>query len=77
MTATEFDAIRWWSGMRITIGDIQADVVSVDLRAREIAIEDKNGLVWINSEYVTLKKNNYERTEIHTGHQAGPVWHKD
>lgn len=56
MTAKEFDAIRWRSGMRITIGNIQADIVSVDLQAREIAIEDKDGLVWINSEYVTLKK---------------------
>lgn len=43
--------------MRIAIGGIQADVVSVDLRAREIAIEDKDGLVWINSEYVTLKQS--------------------
>lgn len=43
--------------MWIAIGNIQADVVSVDLRAREIAIEDKNGLVWINSEYVTLKQS--------------------
>lgn len=78
MTATEFDSIQWRSGMWIAIGNLQADVVSVDLRAREIAIEDKNGLVWINSEYVTLKKrNNHERTEIHTGYQAGPVRHKD
>ena len=54
MTATEFDTIEWRSGMRIAIGNLQTDVVSVDLRAREIAIEDKNGLLWINSEYVTL-----------------------
>ncbi len=57
MTANEFDAVEWRSGMRIAIGGIQADVVSVDLRAREIAIEDKDGLVWINSEYVTLKQS--------------------
>lgn len=57
MTATEFDAVEWRSGMWIAIGGIQADVVSVDLRAREIAIEDKDGLVWINSEYVTLKQS--------------------
>lgn len=57
MTESEFDAIHWRSGMRIAIGNLQADIVSVDLQAREIAIEDEDGLVWINSEYVTLKQN--------------------
>lgn len=56
MTANEFDSIVWRSGMRIAIGEIPADVVSVDLRAREIAFEDEKGLVWVNSEFVTLKK---------------------
>lgn len=57
MTASEFDAIHWRSGMRIAIGNLQVDIVSVDLRTREIAIEDEDGLIWINSEYVTLKQN--------------------
>lgn len=55
MTTIEFDKIQWRSGMRITIGNLLEDVVSVNLRERTIAIEDGNGLVWINSEFVTLK----------------------
>lgn len=57
MTASEFDCIAWRSGMWIAIGEIQTDVVSVDLRAREIAFEDEKGLVWVNSEFVTLKQS--------------------
>ena len=57
MTASEFDKIRWRSGMRIAVGNLLADVVSVDFSDRTIAIEDKQGLVWINSEYVALKQN--------------------
>ena len=53
MTPVEFDSIEWRSGMRIAIDNIQADIVSVDFRSREI---DKNGLVWIRCKDVTLKQ---------------------
>ena len=56
MTPVEFDSIELRSGMRIAIDNIQADIVSVDFRSREIAIEDKNGLVWISCKDVTLKQ---------------------
>lgn len=57
MTSQEFDTIQWRSGMQIAIGNLPADIVSVDLHAREIAFEDEHGLVWINSEYITLKQS--------------------
>lgn len=57
MTSQEFDTIQWRSGMQITIGNLPADIVSVDLRTREIAFEDECGLIWVNSEYVTLKQS--------------------
>lgn len=41
--------------MRIAIGNLLEEVVSVDFKDRCIAIEDRKGLVWINSEFVTLK----------------------
>lgn len=41
--------------MRIAIGNLLEEVVSVDFEDRSIAIEDRKGLVWINSEFVTLK----------------------
>lgn len=56
MTPIEFDSIEWRSGMRIAIDNIQTDIVSVDFRSREIAVEDKNGLVWISCKDVTLKQ---------------------
>ena len=56
MTPVEFDSIEWRSGMRIAIDNIKTDIVSVDFRSREIAVEDKNGLVWISCKDVTLKQ---------------------
>lgn len=56
MTPVKFDSIEWRSGMRIAIDNIQTDIVSVDFRSREIAVEDKNGLVWISCKDVTLKQ---------------------
>lgn len=56
MTKQEFDAIAWRSGMRIAIGNIYTEIVSVDLHAKEIAFEDNKGLVWVNCEYVELKQ---------------------
>ena len=41
--------------MRIAIGNLLEEVVSVDFKDRCIAIEDMKGLVWINSEFVALK----------------------
>ncbi len=41
--------------MRIAIGNLLEEVVSVDFKDRCIAIEDRKGLVWINSEFVILK----------------------
>ena len=56
MTPVEFDSIEWRSGMRLDIDNIQTDIVSVDFRSREIAGEDKNGVVWISCKDVTLKQ---------------------
>ena len=55
MTTEEFEAIQWRSGMKIAIGSIHTDVVSVDFKDKTIAFEDEKGLVWVNSEFVTLK----------------------
>ena len=41
--------------MRIAIGNLLEEVVSVDFKDRCIEIEDMKGLVWINSEFVALK----------------------
>lgn len=54
MTKQEFDAIKWRSGMWITIGNIRTEVIQIDFSDRTIAFEDEHGLVWVNSEYVTL-----------------------
>lgn len=56
MTPVEFDSIEWRSSFRIAIDNIQTDIVSVDFRSREIAVEDKNRLVWISCKDVTLKQ---------------------
>lgn len=57
MTVSEFEQTKWQSGMRIAIGNLSAEVFSVNFETREIAFEDRYGVVWINSEYVTLKVN--------------------
>lgn len=60
MTTKEFEEIQWKSGMKIAIGNIHTDVVSVDFQDKTIAFEDEKGLVWVNSEYVTLKQRCHE-----------------
>lgn len=55
MTKQEFDAIKWRSGMWISIGNIRTEITQIDFSDRTIAFEDEHGLVWVNSEYVTLK----------------------
>lgn len=56
MTVQEFDAIKWKSGMCISIDNITVDIISVDFQNREIAYEDEQGLIWVDCEFVTLKQ---------------------
>ncbi|WP_181988993.1 hypothetical protein [Parabacteroides gordonii] len=56
MTTNEFDSIKWRSGMKIAVDNVQTDIISVDFHTRKIAIEEDNELIWISSDLITLKK---------------------
>ena len=56
MTTNEFDSIKWRSGMKIAVDNVQTDIISVDFHTRKIAIEEDNELFWISSDLITLKK---------------------
>lgn len=56
MTTNEFDfTIKWRSGMKIAVDNVQTDIISVDFHTRKIAIEEDNELIWISSDLITLK----------------------
>lgn len=64
MTKEEFNNTKWTTGMSVETNGIRSELISVNLRTRDVCIFYAGGrVIWLPCELVNLVKKEGERNE--------------